>query len=169
MKKKSILLMLVVGVVFALFVAPSVALANTWTDITDAQWVEMYGVTAAQVDTVADGYGDGTFGPGNQVTRGQFTKMSVNGLDVAAEDAGFAHLHRCAHEQHLLLLHRGSGGGRARQWNRQRQVQPKFGDQPSERGRDLGPLALASRIGRAWLPGRCHRDPLREHRRLVRG
>ena len=83
MRKRSILLMLVVGAVFALFVAPSVALANTWTDITDAQWVQMYGVTAAQVDTVADGYGDGTFGPGNQVTRGQFTKMSVNGLDVA--------------------------------------------------------------------------------------
>ena len=81
MKRKTILLLLVLGVAIGVLVAPGVALAS-WTDISDASWVSQYGVTAAQVDTVADGYPDGTFKPSAQVTRGQFTKMAVNGLDV---------------------------------------------------------------------------------------
>ena len=83
MKKRSILLLLVLGVVAVLFAAPGVALADTWTDIGDAQWQSLYGVTAVRVDSVADGYPDHTFRPTNQVTRAQFTKMAVNGLGVA--------------------------------------------------------------------------------------
>jgi hypothetical protein len=83
MKKKSILLLLALGVAVGLLMAPSVALADTWTDISDAQWLSTYGVTAAEVDAVADGYPDDTFRPTNQVTRAQFAKMAVNGLGVA--------------------------------------------------------------------------------------
>jgi len=57
--------------------------ANHWTDITDQQWVNDYGVTAAQVVTVAAGYPDGTFQPGLAVNRGQFAKMAVTGLGLA--------------------------------------------------------------------------------------
>ncbi len=81
MKRKTVLLLLVLGVAIGVLVAPGVALAS-WSDISDAAWVSQYGVTAAQVDTVADGYPDGTFKPSAQVTRGQFTKMAVNGLGV---------------------------------------------------------------------------------------
>ncbi|MCE5253791.1 MAG: S-layer homology domain-containing protein [Actinomycetia bacterium] len=76
------LLLLVLGVVIGVMAAPAVALADTWTDIADAAWVTQYGVTAQQVDAVDDGYLDGSFKPASPVTRGQFTKMAVNGFDV---------------------------------------------------------------------------------------
>jgi hypothetical protein len=79
----SISLVVLVASGVALVAAPGVALADTWSDITDAQWQSTYGVTAAQVDTVADGFTDGTFRPGAMVTRGQFAKMSVLGLGVS--------------------------------------------------------------------------------------
>ena len=60
--------------------------ADRWTDITDARWVSGYGVTAAAVATVADGYPDLTFRPYQSVTRGQFAKMAVNGLDVETKN-----------------------------------------------------------------------------------
>lgn len=60
--------------------------ADRWTDISDATWVSVYGVTAEQVGGVADGYPDGTFQPYKAVTRGQFTKMAVNGLGVETLD-----------------------------------------------------------------------------------
>ncbi|MHB1343348.1 MAG: S-layer homology domain-containing protein [Thermoleophilia bacterium] len=60
--------------------------ADRWTDITDARWVSDYGVTAADVATVADGYPDLTFRPYQSVTRGQFSKMAVNGLGVETMD-----------------------------------------------------------------------------------
>jgi hypothetical protein len=83
MKKRSILLLLVLAAAFGLLIAPGVALADAWTDISDAQWQSLYGVTAARVDSVADGYPDHTFHPTSQVTRAQFTKMALNGLGVA--------------------------------------------------------------------------------------
>lgn len=61
--------------------------ADRWTDFSDAQWLSVYGVSAADVATVADGYPDGTFRPYQSVTRGQFTKMAVNGLGVDTLDA----------------------------------------------------------------------------------
>ncbi|MBN1321445.1 MAG: S-layer homology domain-containing protein [Thermoleophilia bacterium] len=59
------------------------ALADRWTDISDQQWINSYGVTATQAATVADGYSDGTFKPTRAVTRGQFAKMVVDGFGVA--------------------------------------------------------------------------------------
>jgi len=61
--------------------APALA-EDRWTDISDAQWVTDYGVTAEQAATVADGYPDGTFRPYQAVNRGQFAKMGVSGLGL---------------------------------------------------------------------------------------
>jgi hypothetical protein len=55
---------------------------GSWTDISDQNWLVLYGVSAAQVRPVADGYADGSFKPANPVSRGQFAKMSVDGLDI---------------------------------------------------------------------------------------
>jgi len=60
--------------------------ADVWTDISDAQWQADYCITAQQADTVADGYPDGTFRPYAAVTRGQFAKMSVQGLGVETKN-----------------------------------------------------------------------------------
>lgn len=65
----------------AVGLAPAHA-ADVWTDISDAQWVADYGITAQQAGTVADGYPDNTFKPYASVTRGQFAKMSVQGLGI---------------------------------------------------------------------------------------
>ena len=60
--------------------------AELWSDISDAQWVSDYHVTAAEAATVADGFPDGTFRPYADVTRGQFAKMAVTGLGVDTAD-----------------------------------------------------------------------------------
>ncbi len=57
---------------------------DRWTDISNQQWVDMYGVTAEQVDAVADGYPDGTFRPALDVSRAQFSKMVVDGFGLPA-------------------------------------------------------------------------------------
>jgi hypothetical protein len=67
-------------------VAGTAIAADRWTDISDAQWVSTYGVTATQAATVADGYPDGSFQPSLSVTRGQFSKMAVKGLGLAEYD-----------------------------------------------------------------------------------
>ncbi|MBN1628961.1 MAG: cadherin domain-containing protein [Thermoleophilia bacterium] len=61
---------------------------DRWNDITDEEWVDTYGVTAAEVDRVADGGADGGFHPGAIVTRGQFGKMVVDGFGIAKASAG---------------------------------------------------------------------------------
>ena len=45
--------------------------------------VTAYGVTAAEVATVAAGYDDGTFRPSLEITRDQFSKMVVDGFGLA--------------------------------------------------------------------------------------
>ena len=60
--------------------------APPWSDASASWWATSYGVTEADVATVADGYPDGTFRPGVAVTRGQFAKMAVNGLGVSTAD-----------------------------------------------------------------------------------
>jgi hypothetical protein len=80
MRKKALWLLLILGVVVGLLATPSVALADTWSDISDADWVAQYGVTAPQVAALADGYQDGTYRPYADVTRGQFAKMVLNGV-----------------------------------------------------------------------------------------
>lgn len=58
---------------------------DRWTDISDSDWVSTYKVTAGEAATVADGFPDGSFHPYDPVTRGQFAKMSVNGLGLPHE------------------------------------------------------------------------------------
>lgn len=55
---------------------------DRWTDISDAQWLALYGLTADQIDSVADGRADGSFGPNLPINRGQFAKMAVDAFGV---------------------------------------------------------------------------------------
>lgn len=66
------------------------ALASVWTDISDAEWQSTYGITAAQAQSVASGYADGSFHPKEAVKRGQFAKMVVDGFDIAYYTPGTA-------------------------------------------------------------------------------
>jgi len=60
----------------------SIPTDGSWTDISNKGWLDFYGVSAAQVRQVADGYADGSFRPSNPVDRGQFAKMSIDGLKI---------------------------------------------------------------------------------------
>jgi cell wall-associated NlpC family hydrolase len=65
--------------VLALFSMGGTALAaDRWTDISDATWQQTYGLTPAQVATVAEGFTNGSFRPVSAVLRAQFAKMSVS-------------------------------------------------------------------------------------------
>jgi S-layer homology domain len=75
--------LLTVAFVFAF---TGLALADVWTDISDATWMSVYNVSALEAATVADGYPDGTFRPDQAATRGQFAKMVADGLDIAPAD-----------------------------------------------------------------------------------
>jgi len=74
------------SVFLVLMVTVGAVAAPPWSDAPASWWVSSYGVSEAQVATVADGYPDGTFRPGDAVTRGQFAKMAVNGLGVDTVD-----------------------------------------------------------------------------------
>ena len=56
--------------------------ADRWTDISDTQWAQVYGLSADQVATVAQGFADGSFHPAQAVLRGQFVKMVVSAFDL---------------------------------------------------------------------------------------
>jgi thiosulfate/3-mercaptopyruvate sulfurtransferase len=56
--------------------------SNRWSDISDAQWESGYGVTAAQVATVALGFTDGSFQPAGIVTQAQFVRMVTAGFHL---------------------------------------------------------------------------------------
>jgi hypothetical protein len=73
-------------VVFLLATSAVALAAPPWSDAPDSWWSSTYGVSAAQVGDVADGFDDGTFCPTQAVTRGQFAKMAVNGLDLPLLD-----------------------------------------------------------------------------------
>lgn len=75
-------LLMAVLVVVIVLTSGGVALANVWKDISDSQWQTQYGITAAQAQSVAAGYADGTFHPTEAVKRGQFAKMVVDGFDL---------------------------------------------------------------------------------------
>ena len=72
---------LLAGILILVLTGAALA-APPWPDAPNSWWVSSYGVTEAEVGTVADGYADGLFRPANSVTRGQATKMVVNGLGV---------------------------------------------------------------------------------------
>ena len=76
-----LLTVVVAALALALFAGTALA-ADHWTDISNSKWMTDYGVTATQAATVAAGYDDGTFKPALAVTRGQFTKMAVDGLGL---------------------------------------------------------------------------------------
>jgi len=71
-----------IAIVFVTALAGVAVAAPPWSDASSSWWTSSYGVTEAQVATVADGYPDGTFRPNTAVTRGQFAKMAVSGLGV---------------------------------------------------------------------------------------
>ena len=129
MQKHSRWVLLVMCVIVAFLAAPAAALG--WTDISDAQWQQSYGVTEAQVRVVADGVTADLFAPTQNVTRGQFTKMAVRGLigstvspavptflDVPANHIFYAYIEKAVDEG----LVQGIGGnlfGPARNISRQ--------------------------------------------------
>jgi hypothetical protein len=73
---------LVLTLAFVLVSAVPAWAADHWTDITDAQWIKTYGITAAQVATVAQGYENGAFRPSQTVTRAQYAKMVLSALNI---------------------------------------------------------------------------------------
>ena len=73
---------IIIAAVAVLALAGLAGAAPPWSDASGTWWASSYGVTEAQVATVADGYPDGKFLPNAAVTRGQFAKMAVNGLGV---------------------------------------------------------------------------------------
>ena len=75
-------LLVVLVALVSLLSAGTALAANRWTDITDQQWVNVYGVTATQAATVAAGYDNGTFKPAQAIPRAQFAKMVVDGLGL---------------------------------------------------------------------------------------
>jgi hypothetical protein len=87
--KKIAALVILSGVL--LIALAGIALAvPPWPDANDAYWAGYstagLQITGSKVATVAGGYEDGTFKPANQVTRAQFAKMAVSGLDLATVD-----------------------------------------------------------------------------------
>ncbi len=79
---KSVVAIVILAAILIMIMAGGALAAPPWPDAPNSWWVSSYGVTEAEVATVADGYPDGLFRPSNPVTRGQFTKMAVNGLGV---------------------------------------------------------------------------------------
>ncbi|MBN1630889.1 MAG: S-layer homology domain-containing protein, partial [Thermoleophilia bacterium] len=77
-----LLTVVLAALALALFAGTALA-APPWSDAPNSWWVATYQTTDLQVGTVADGYPDGTFRPGLDVTRGQFAKMVVDGAGVA--------------------------------------------------------------------------------------
>ena len=78
-----LIVMVVLAAVITALTGSTAVAADRWSDMSDNEWVTTYGVTAAEVATVAEGYGDGTFRPSLAVTRAQFSKMVVDGLGLA--------------------------------------------------------------------------------------
>ncbi len=83
---KKTAMVLALAAVFLFAVCASAFAAPPWSDASNTWWVANYGVTAAQVGTVAGGFPDGTFRPAQAVTRGQFAKMAVSGLSLPTAD-----------------------------------------------------------------------------------
>ncbi|MCL5735507.1 MAG: IPT/TIG domain-containing protein [Actinobacteria bacterium] len=70
-----------------LFMFGGSALAGPpWSDAPSVYWQHSYGLTEAQVGAVAGGYSDGTFRPAQPVTRAEFAKMAVSGLELTTQN-----------------------------------------------------------------------------------
>ena len=55
---------------------------DRWSDISDEQWQLVYGISVDRAYEVAQGYGDGTFRPGEPLNRAHCAKMIVDGFGV---------------------------------------------------------------------------------------
>jgi thiosulfate/3-mercaptopyruvate sulfurtransferase len=75
-------LTIVIVALGVLLLEGSAQAANRWSDIPDTQWESAYGVTAAQVATVASGFADGSFQPMRVVKQVQFVRMVETGFHV---------------------------------------------------------------------------------------
>ncbi len=67
---------------FVLLVSGAAMAAPPWSDAPNSWWQSTYSLTETQAATVADGYSDGMFRPGLNVTRAQFAKMVVEGFGL---------------------------------------------------------------------------------------
>jgi len=91
LSSKNIAVAAILTVVLLLAFAGVAAAAPPWSDAPDSYWsgydTADLQITSAKVATVADGYpGTTLFKPNNPVSRGQFAKMAVNGLDLDTLD-----------------------------------------------------------------------------------
>jgi hypothetical protein len=80
---KICLVLAVVVAALVLLVSGSALASPPWSDAPNSWWISSYGINESQAAMVADGWPDGTFRPGLDVTRAQFAKMAVAGLGVA--------------------------------------------------------------------------------------
>ena len=104
---KSVAAVVILAGILIMTMAGGALAAPPWPDAPNSWWVSSYGVTETEVATVADGYADGLFRPANSVTRGQFTKMAVNGLGVDTLDPAVATFRDVPKGQYLLHIRRG--------------------------------------------------------------
>ena len=77
---------LILGALILFTLSGAVIAAPPWPDASNEFWKQTYGVTDAQLGTVAGGYADGTFRPYRAVTRAEFAKMAVSGLGIATKN-----------------------------------------------------------------------------------
>ncbi len=82
---------LVAVVILIVLLGSSTALAAPpWSDAPNSWWMSTYGITETQAGTVSDGYPNGTFRPGQAVTRAQFAKMTVDGFNLGTANPATA-------------------------------------------------------------------------------
>ena len=82
MKKRS--LSLILSLALLLCAMPLTARAeSSFTDVPAGAWYKPYIDKITQVQGIIDGYGDGTFRPDQNVTRGEFLKMILTAVQMA--------------------------------------------------------------------------------------
>jgi hypothetical protein len=82
-KRAGVLLVIASLLVLA---SSSAALADTgWGDLPQSL-LDKYGLTAAEVSAISQGFTDGAWRPDQMVTRAQFTKMAIEAFDIAKAD-----------------------------------------------------------------------------------
>lgn len=85
--RRGALLVVASATLFATLLSGSAAAADRWKDVSDAEWVSRYGVSADQVGTIAAGFTDGAFRPGLPVSQAHFAKMaSAAGISLDEAD-----------------------------------------------------------------------------------